>query len=105
MLLNQMKAHTKGNKHLKGKAAEIKGHLQEASDFQLHTNAFLELLLLLQLVLKGGRQHVGKQPERHGQQELHKGDGQEDQHGDHAEDIRCRPRQLPPLAPVKTQHT
>lgn len=49
---------------------------------------------LLGLCLKGGRQHVGEELERHGQQELHKGDNDEDQEGEKPEDVCARSQEL-----------
>ena len=75
--------------------------LQEARDLQLGAHALLQLLLLLQLVLERGWQHVGEQAQRNRQQELHEGHHQEDEHGHQAEHVRRRARQLLALAPAR----
>ena len=76
-------------------------YLQEAGNLQLDPDALLQLLLLLELVLKGAGQHVGEQLQRHRQQQLHEGDGQNDGHGHHAKHVRCCPCQLLALPPVE----
>lgn len=49
---------------------------------------------LLGLCLKGGRQHVGEELERHRQKELHEGDDDEDQEGEESKDVGTRPQEL-----------
>lgn len=49
-------------------------HLQELSDLHLDYQPLLDLLLLLQLVLKCAGQHVGEQLQQQRQRQLHEGD-------------------------------
>ena len=54
---------------------------------------------LLQLRLKRAGQHVGEEAQRDGQEQLRKGDDDEEREGDHPEEVGSCARQLLALAP------
>ena len=81
-------------------------YLEESSHLDFGLEGTLHILLLLQLVLEGGGQHVGEQLQGHWQQQFHERNNDECGHRDQSEDIRDGIDELLPrhgAPPIGTQ--
>mmetsp|Transcript_2303 Transcript_2303/g.6361 ORF Transcript_2303/g.6361 Transcript_2303/m.6361 type:complete len:222 (-) Transcript_2303:748-1413(-) len=86
---------------------DVAGHLvdsvlQKGGHLELEPQLLLQVLLLLQLVLERGGEHVRKYGQGDGKEELHEGYENEDQHRNHPKDVSSRSRQLPPFPPAQS---